>query len=82
MIVGVYGVGYWIASYDPIRHWPIVLVGLLGKIFGPLGFVKAYIDGVFNIKFGLTIITNDLIWWYPFGMILYKALRKQSKESL
>ena len=37
MIVGVYGVGYAIAAYDPLRHWPIVLVGLLGKILGPLG---------------------------------------------
>lgn len=32
MIVGVYGVGYWIASTAPLRHWPIVFVGLLGKI--------------------------------------------------
>jgi len=39
MIVGVYGVGYGIAASDPLRHWPIVLVGLLGKVFGPVGFL-------------------------------------------
>src|SRR5215468_2521786 len=39
MIVGVYGIGYACAARDPLRHWPIVLVGLLGKIFGPLGFL-------------------------------------------
>ena len=33
MIVGVYGLGYAIAADDPYRHWPIVLVGFLGKIF-------------------------------------------------
>ena len=38
MIVGVYGIGYLIAARDPYRHWPIVLVGLLGKVLGPLGF--------------------------------------------
>ena len=38
MIVGVYGIGYIIAASDPRNHWPIVLVGLLGKIFGPIGF--------------------------------------------
>ena len=27
MIVGVYGVGYYIAAYDPYRHWPISLRG-------------------------------------------------------
>lgn len=70
MIVGVYGIGYWIAASNPEKHWPIVLVGLLGKIFGPIGFIQAYRAGVFNEKFGLTIITNDLIWWIPFFMIL------------
>ena len=34
MIVGVYGIGYLAAARDPIRHWPIVLVGFLGKILG------------------------------------------------
>ena len=34
MIVGVYGLGYLIASRDPFRHWPITLIGLLGKVFG------------------------------------------------
>ena len=35
MIVGLYGVGYLIAAFNPLRHWPIVLVGLLGKILVP-----------------------------------------------
>lgn len=76
MIVGVYGVGYWIASYDSDRHWPIVFVGFLGKIFGPIGFLHALNTGVYNLKFGLTIITNDLIWWVPFFLILRSAWTK------
>lgn len=76
MIVGVYGVGYWIAAGDPYRHWPIVLVGLLGKIFGPIGFVDAVlIKQIFPISFGWTILTNDLVWWIPFGLILLGAWR-------
>lgn len=73
MIVGVYGIGYWIAASDPQRHWPIVLVGFLGKIFGPIGFIQALYLGVFNLKFGLTIITNDLVWWVPFFLILKQS---------
>ncbi len=73
MIVGVYGVGYWVAASDPKRHWPIVLVGFLGKIFGPIGFIQALYLGVFNLKFGLTIITNDLVWWVPFFLILKQS---------
>lgn len=73
MIVGVYGVGYWIAASDPYRHWPIVLVGLLGKVFGPMGFVMALARGEFPAVFGWTILTNDVVWWVPFGLILLRA---------
>lgn len=74
MIVGVYGVGYWCAAANPARHWPIVLVGLLGKLFGPIGFVDAaLIRGVFPVQFGWTILTNDLAWWIPFALILRHA---------
>lgn len=73
MIVGVYGIGYLIAAGDSRTHWPIVLVGLLGKIFGPIGFAVAVLKGTFPPIFGLTIVTNDLIWWIPFGMMLWDA---------
>ena len=73
MIVGVYGVGYAVAAYDPNRHWPIVLVGFLGKIFGPIGFVWYLFQGAFPLEFALTIVFNDLIWWIPFAKILGDA---------
>lgn len=75
MIVGVYGIGYIIAASDPRTHWPIVLVGLLGKILGPIGFAAALWRGTFPPLFGLTILSNDLIWWIPFGMILWDAAK-------
>ncbi len=73
MIVGVYGLGYWLAARDPMRHWPIVLVGLLGKVFGPIGFLMAASRGELPWRFGWMIVTNDLIWWLPFLAILRDA---------
>jgi small multidrug resistance pump len=73
MIVGVYGVGYAAAALDPLRHWPVVLVGLLGKIFGPTGLLSAVLGGTLPLSFGLTILTDDLIWWLPFALILLRA---------
>lgn len=75
MIVGVYGLGYVFAARDPARHWPIVLVGLLGKIFGPIGFVAAATRGQLPWSMGVTILTNDLLWWIPFSMILWHAAK-------
>lgn len=75
MIVGVYGIGYFIAASNAYRHWPIVLVGFLGKIFGPIGFLVAVRNGELPWAFGITIIFNDLIWWVPFVLIILLAYR-------
>jgi len=80
MIVGVYGIGYLIAASDSRTHWPIVLVGLLGKVFGPIGFLVALLRGTFPPLFGLTILTNDLLWWIPFALILRDAFMDQRSE--
>lgn len=78
MVIGVYGIGYLCASRDPLRHWPIVLVGFLGKVFGPIGFIDAaLIRKAFPVEFGWTLITNDLIWWLPFGLILVAAWKSR-----
>lgn len=81
MIVGVYGIGYLAASRDPIRHWPIVLVGFLGKIFGPIGFLQTAMMGDIPWSFGFVIIFNDLIWWIPFGAILLNTWRSRTSPA-
>lgn len=81
MIVGVYGIGYLVAAKNPTRHWPIVIVGLLGKVFGPIGFVLAASRGELPWKAGWTILTNDLLWWIPFALILREAYLRGGSEN-
>lgn len=76
MIVGCYGVGYALAGVHPDRYWPVVLVGLLGKTFGPIGFALALWQGVFPLQFGINIIFNDLIWWFPFLLTLVAVYQR------
>jgi len=80
MIVGVYGVGYLAAAAAPLRHWPIVLVGLLGKIFGPIGFLDAVLREQLPTRMAWTLLTNDLIWWVPFTLILIAAFRRAASD--
>lgn len=75
MIVGVYGIGYWFAGDAPLRHWPVVLVGFLGKLFGPIGFLNSAWQGKLPWSAGWVNITNDLIWLVPFALILRAAWR-------
>ena len=82
MVVGVYGVAYGMASLNPSRHWPVVLAGLLGKVFGPIGFAVELAQGVFPAVWGLTIVANDLIWWVPFFLIIRHAYLSHITEDL
>ena len=81
MVIGVYGLGYWWAATDPGTHWPIVAVGFLGKIFGPIGFFFNYAQGIVPFEFIYTLFTNDFIWWIPFFLILKQAW-KENKVQL
>ena len=80
MILGVYGVGYIIAAFAPARHWPIVLVGFLGKLFGPIGMAWAVARGTLPLVFGLANVTNDLIWLIPFALVLRHAYRAHRSQ--
>ena len=75
MVLAAYGLGYIAASRAPLRHWPIVFVGLFGKVMGPIGFVWSAYQGTIAWKFGTTILTNDLLWWIPFGLMLVASRR-------
>ena len=81
MIVGVYGLGYLIAATDPIRHWPIVFVGFLGKVFGPIGYVFSIYTGEFGLQGAWLIVLNDLIWLPPFLFILLFAFKSSALSS-
>lgn len=81
MIVGVYGIGYAIAAFDPFRHWPIVLVGFLGKTLGPIGMLYNFVavpesdPAKLPLAWAWVNLTNDLIWWPFFAAILYLAFK-------
>ncbi len=81
MIVGVYGIGYAIAARAPYQHWPIVLVGFLGKLFGPIGFLLAALKGELPWTAGWVNIFNDLIWLGPFALILWRTCQHHSTEA-
>lgn len=73
MVIGVYGVGYYLASRNYIDHWVIVLVGYLGKVFGPIGIFYFVFTGQLHYGFLVVTFFNDIIWWIPFTIMLKEA---------
>ncbi len=73
LFLGVWGIGYLVAATNPLRHWPIVLVGLLSRIFDTAGLLKIAADHRLPPKLGWILIASDVIWWIPLGTILWYA---------
>jgi hypothetical protein len=74
MVVGIYGLLYWQVARDPEHGFAIAAVGLLGKVLGPIGLVRLIATGAWPPATVILCLTNDLIWWIPFGLYLRDAL--------
>lgn len=76
MLVLVYAPDYWWAARHPGRHRQLVLIGMVGKLCGPLGYAWSLRRGELPRAFGWTILTNDLLWWPAFIGYLRAAARR------
>ena len=71
MLVMVYAPAYWWTAQNPEGNYQFIMVGLLGKLCGPIGFVWAVGQGQLPLSFGWIILFNDLIWWPAFISYLH-----------
>ena len=71
MVVGLYGVLYFEVARVPERGWLIAAVALAGKIFGPIGLTYLIWTESWPVRTAILCVTNDLIWWIPFGLYLH-----------
>jgi len=73
MVIGLYGILYLEVARVPERGWLLAAVGLAGKVLGPIGLAQLILSGTWPPATAILCITNDLIWWVPFGLYLCDA---------
>lgn len=78
----VMGIGYLIAATNAMRFWPIVFMGFLTKVFMPMGILSGYLNGEVAGDVFRVALTNHLIWWLPFGAILYRVYNQAYRDDL
>ncbi len=74
MVVGLYGLLYWYVAWKPERGKPIIAVGLLGKVLGPIGMAMTLADD-WPRRLGMLNLYNDVLWWFPFSLFLIRGTR-------
>jgi hypothetical protein len=73
MVIGLYGILYLEVARVSQRGWLIAAVGLTGKVLGPIGLAVLIARGVWPPATLIICLTNDFIWWLPFGLYLKDA---------
>lgn len=81
ILAAVMGLGYLITSSNPFRYWPIVLMGLLTKVLMPLSLYAGFLAGELTSEVFRMAILNHVIWWLPFGAVLWRIYRQPYLED-
>ncbi len=75
MFVAVYGYGYWVVADDMRRYPQLVVIGLLGKTLGPIGWIYTVSQGLIPARTLWVNVFNDLIW-LPFFIAYFIWYRR------
>lgn len=78
VMTAVMGIGYAVAARNPLRYWPVVMIGFIPKVLGPIGYAIGLLRGTIPRAFGTLVIIHDLIWLAPFAMLLWLAIREDA----
>ena len=81
IIFGALGVGYFIASENPAKHWPIIFVGFLVNILLSLNFLYSLIFNDTHAFMALSLLINVGIWPVPLYYILLSAYEENTLEE-
>ena len=73
LLVGIFGVGYLIASRDAVENRNLVFVGFLSKLLGPLLALGYVASGKLPGSMIPVLIFADLIYLFPFWMIYRRS---------
>ncbi len=82
MVIGLYGLIYLEVARRPERGFPLAAVGLIGKILGPIGLLFLIYQGKWAAASIVMCLTNDFIWWIPFGIYLLDSWEYYKKDLL
>jgi AhpC/TSA antioxidant enzyme len=78
VMTAMMGVGYVIAARNPLRYWPVILIGFVPKLVAPFSFAWGVWRHGLPLAFGSLVIIHDLLWWIPFAMLLWLAAREKA----
>jgi hypothetical protein len=75
MLVGLFGVGYWMVAWNPVENRNVLTLGFLSKFLGSLLGIGYLVVGKMPLAFLPILFFADIIYLAPFLVIIGRLYR-------
>ena len=72
----IFGLGYYIASFDITKNALVVMIGFAIKVAGSIAVWKSVFTQDFSLPLALYFSAKDSLWLVPFGLLLYHIFQQ------
>ena len=72
----IFGLGYYIASFNITKNALIVIIGFALKVAGTVAVWKSVFIQDFSLPLALYFSAKDLLWLAPFALVIYHIFKK------
>ncbi|MCB1327628.1 MAG: DUF4166 domain-containing protein [Spirochaetales bacterium] len=81
LFVALYGYGYFVVSLDLQAYPQLVVIGLAGKVLGPIGWAWNVHTGALPLASMYVNLTNDIVWVPFFVYYLFWYHAQQARHA-
>lgn len=71
VIAVVFGVFYFVAAFNPVRHIVVIGMGFIVKLTEFIFILTYWVRETFPFKLALYFFAKDFIWLFPLAIVLY-----------
>jgi small multidrug resistance pump len=75
ILVGLFGVGYWMVAWNPLENRNVLLLGFLSKLLGSVLAIVSVVVGAAPPILLLMVFVSDIVYLPPFWRILRRLRR-------
>jgi hypothetical protein len=80
VLVGLFGVGYWLVAANPVENCNLLMLGFWSKALGSVLGLYYWAAGKLPPVFIVVLFFADIVYLPPFALILRRLYRAQKME--
>jgi hypothetical protein len=81
VLVGLFGVGYWLVANNPVENRNVLMLGFWSKALGSVLGLYYVILGKLPLLFLPVLFFADIVYLLPFAVIMHRLYRLAREQT-